>query len=644
MAQPGDFAYTVKTSTDIVRIVSDYVRLKKASGSRYMGLCPFHQEKTPSFSVHGQFQWYHCFGCGAHGDVFKFVMEMERLTFPEAVRAVAEKAGIPVPARGGRSPENDPQARLRAQLFDIHERVVEFYCRQLEAAEGGSARQYLRRRGLEPEPAVAAKGASLDVLVKEFRLGYAPGHGQALVRLLQKDFSEKALLASGLVLKRDDGTGYFDRFRNRLIFPIHNEAGKPIAFGGRALSDEDQPKYLNSPETPIYRKSRVLFNFHRAREAMRRKGSAVLVEGYMDAMAVFGAGVHNVVASCGTSLTLQQVKNLAPLVKTVVVNYDPDSAGVAATERSLGTLLEENLEVRVLALPSGQDPDAFIRASGATAYHQQLEAAPQFFDYLVSRVPQMFDLGQPEGKAAAARHVLQYVSKLPDRIVRVEMADRLAGRLSLDRDLLGRELRSAAAERRDSAALTQPTPPKAGGLSQLEKGLLRLLVLDGEARAELLPPLAKLLEESPAYQDLPSRAILVTLASMCSADPGAGGQPAVAGRRGDDASLDVLDVAALEDRLMENDRQRLAKTLSDEEVEPLTLERARTCVEDLARRPMLARVEELRRLIRQAQDANNVEEAMRLLQEKVALEKELSGQGVCDINVDSQAARELDSQ
>lgn len=590
MAQPGDFAYTVKTSTDIVRIVGDYVRLKRTSGSRYMGLCPFHQEKTPSFSVHGQLQFFHCFGCGAHGDVFKFLMEMERLTFPEAVRAVAEKAGIPIPKT--RPAESDPQARLRAELFRIHERAAEFYQQQLESAEGGPARQYLRRRGLAPE------------LVRQFGLGHAPGSGQALLRLLEKDFPEPALLASGLILKRDSGPGHFDRFRHRLIFPIHNEAGKVIAFGGRALNEEDQPKYLNSPETPIYRKSRVLYNLHRARETMRKESCVVLVEGYLDAISVFGAGVLNVVASCGTALTLEHIKNLSPMVKTVVVNYDPDSAGQAATERSLESLLEENLEVRVLPLSGGKDPDEFVRTEGAGSYRQQLQSAPTFFDYLVARVPQVFDLTAPEGKSAAARHVLHYVTKLPDRIVRVEMADRLAGRLGLDRDLLGRELRTAAAERRTPATLQ---PRWETGLSQIEKGLLRLLVVNQEARAELLRPLAEMLLESPAFQNLPSRAIFQTLAGMFAAEPEA-----------------YLDVAALEDRLLEPDRQRLAMVLNDEEVEQLTIAGARAYLDDLARKPLLARVEELRRLIRQAQESGNTPEALRLLQEKAALEKKVS--------------------
>ncbi len=583
MAQPGDFAYTVKTSTDIVRVVGEYVRLKKASGSRYTGLCPFHQEKTPSFSVHGQFQIYKCFGCGASGDVIKFVQEMDRLTFPEAVRKLAEKAGIPIPKY--RSPENDPQAKLRAQLFEMHAKAAEFFRGQLEGADGSPARAYLKKRALAPE------------MVREFGLGFAPGNGQALTRLFAKDFPEEAILASGLILKRDDGSGNFDRFRHRLIFPIQNEAGKVIAFGGRALRDEDQPKYLNSSETPIYRKSRVLYNGHRARDTMRREGMVVLVEGYMDAIGVFSAGVKNVVASCGTSLTLEHVKVLAPAVKTVVVNYDPDSAGVAATERSLSTLLEENLEVRVLSLPDGQDPDDYVKTSGAESYRRLVQDAPSFFDYLITRAPQMFDLTKPQGKADAARHLLQYVTKLPDRIVRVEMAARLADRLGLDRDLLGRELRSAAAARRAAPA---PTKPAAPGVSRIEKALLRWLLIDGEGRQELLPVLL-------AMEGLATGPILAALGAMSALDP-----------------LAHLDVSALEDRLQDSDRLILAKIIHDEEVEPLTIDQARTYVEDLARVRYLARIEEMKRLIRQAEESGNVSEAVRLSEERMALERMLS--------------------
>jgi DNA primase len=599
MAQPGDFAYTVKTSVDIVRVIGEYVRLKRRSGSNYLGLCPFHQEKTPSFNVSGQYQSYHCFGCGVHGDVFKFVQEMDRLTFPEAVRAVAEKNGIAVPKRT--SPDSDPQARLRAQIFELHERAAEFYRKSLEGPEGSAARQYLNRRGISPD------------LVREFGLGYAPANGQALLRTLGS-ISEEAATGSSLIGRREDGSGSYDYFRNRLMFPIQNEAGKIIAFGARALRDEDQPKYLNSRESPIYRKSRVLYNWHRARDAMRKQSLIVLVEGYMDAIGVFSAGVPNVVASCGTSLTLEHVKNIAPMVKTVVVNYDPDSAGVKATERSLETLLEEKLEVRVLSLPDALDPDEFVKANGAAAYRDLLQQAPPFFDYLVDRVPSMFDLSQPKGKAEAARHLLSYVTKLPDRIVRVEMASRLSDRLGLDRDLLGKELRAAAAERRDAPRLGRVDH---AGASHVETALVRLMLNSPEARQRYLHPLAALLASAPALVNLASRPILETLSVMFSEE--SGNDPA-----------DPVDVAALQDRLLPAQQKVLAEALHNDAIEELSITQAVGYIQELARRPLQARVEELRGLIRQAEQSGDVSKALELLSEKKTLEQKLASDYLLD--------------
>jgi DNA primase len=595
MAQPGDFAYTVKTSVDIIRVVGEYVRLKRQSGSRYIGLCPFHQEKTPSFNVNGQYQSYHCFGCGAHGDVFKFVMEMDRLTFPEAVRSVAEKNGIAVPKRT--SPDSDPQARMRAQIFELHERAAEFYRESLEGAEGNAARQYLKRRGITPE------------IVKEFGLGYAPANGQALLRHLGS-IPEEAATNSSLIGRREDGSGSYDYFRNRLMFPIQNEAGKIIAFGARALRDEDQPKYLNSRESPIYRKSRVLYNWHRARDAMRKQSLVVLVEGYMDAIGVFAAGVPNVVASCGTSLTLEHVKNIAPMVKTVVVNYDPDSAGVKATERSLETLLEEKLEVRVLSLPGGLDPDEYVKANGAPAYRDLLQQAPSFFDYLVGRTPAMFDLKAPQGRADAARYLLSYVTKLPDRIVRVEMARDLSDRLGLDRDLLGKELRAAAADRRDAPTMGRTDR---AGVSHVEKTLLRLMVSNPEARQRYLLPLAALLASTPALASLAIRPVLDALAAMFSAESG------------NDLEGQV-DVPALQDRLLPPQQQILAEALHDDSIEELSVTQTLGYIQELARRPLQARVEELRGLIRQAEQSADVSKALELLAEKKELERKLSSE------------------
>ncbi len=540
MAQPGDFAYQVKQTADIVSVIGEYVRLKKASGSSYKGLCPFHDEKTPSFYVHRDRQFYHCFGCGVSGDVFKFVMETEKLTFPEALRSLAERFGIPIPKQRG--PEADAEARMRAQIYDLHEIAAACFHRLLRAPEGQHALRYLQKRAVS------------DEMIGEFRLGYAPGGGNGLLRQVEGKFPPEALERSGLLLERDSG-GFFDRFRNRLMFPIADPSGKVIAFGGRALSDEDQPKYLNSKETPIYKKERVLFNFHRARDTMRREGRVVLVEGYMDVIGVYSAGVKNVVASCGTSLTLPHVKALSPMVKTVVVNYDPDRAGADSTERHLGTLLEENLDVCVLSLPGGLDPDEFVKENGADAYRALLDGAPSFFDFLVERARGRFDLSAASGRAEAAQLVLQYINKLPNPVERSEMAKDLADRLGLDRNVVGRDLASAAADRK----AWSPAPHSS--LTQAERELLRLVLDNATIRKNLLGGL----EATGIWDGWASKPIFNTLKKMDLTD----GEP--------------VDIAQLIDRLEAADRTRLAETLNDPTIELIPAERGANYLEELRR-------------------------------------------------------------
>ena len=445
----------VRAAADIVKIVGDYVKLRKA-GVHLVGLCPFHQEKTPSFSVHPAKQVFHCFGCKAGGDVFNFVMLIEHLTFPEALRRVAEKAGVTLRERIG-DETYDAQSRDRAALYKIHEEATKFFQAQLGAtAEGRAARGYLADRGLG------------DETIARFRLGYAPSHGQGLTRhLLDLGFDAEILEKSGLILRDQacperserEGKRHFDRFRRRITFPISNESGKVVAFGGRALGD-DQPKYLNSPETPIYTKSRVLYHLDRAGNAIRKADAAVLVEGYMDSIAVASAGIERVVASCGTSLTDSQIRLLARYTRRVVVNYDPDSAGVAATERSLTGLLEEGFEVKVLALPSGLDPDAFIRKQGGAAYEKLLSAAPSYIDYLTERAASQHDLSRPEGRVAAANAVLPHLAKVPDAMLRTQLAQGLALRLRLDQRSVQEELKRAAL-RRESQVKPEVAAPKA---------------------------------------------------------------------------------------------------------------------------------------------------------------------------------------
>jgi DNA primase len=465
----------VKSAADIVKIVGDYVKLRK-SGANYTGLCPFHQEKTPSFAVHPTKQIFHCFGCGVGGDVFKFVMLIENLTFPEALRRVAEKVGIRLKEQAF-DEAADASARERTALYKIHEAAAQYFASQLGAtSEGRAARAYLADRGLT------------DEIVGRFRLGFAPSDGQALTRTLQEaGFKLPELEKSGLVLRNAESQRHFDRFRRRVIFPISNESGKVVAFGGRALGD-DMPKYLNSPETPIYSKSRVLYHLDRAAAAIRKLDYVILVEGYMDCIAVASAGIENVVASCGTSLTESQIRLLARSTRRVIVNYDPDSAGVAATERSLNLLLEEGFEAKVLALPGGLDPDSFIRKQGEAAYKELLGAAPTYLDYLTDRAAAENDISRPEGKIAAANFVMNYLVRVPNPMLRAELANRLAERLRVDNRLLRDELRRAAAESRPQVKAPPGTAEVKVTLA--EKQLLRA-VLENEALAdEVLPVIA----------------------------------------------------------------------------------------------------------------------------------------------------------
>ena len=279
-----DFPEQLKSSIDIVKVIGEYVRLRRVgSTGRYTGLCPFHQEKTPSFSVHQGRQFYKCFGCGVGGDALKFVMEIEGLTFPETLKLLAERNGVPMPKR---TEFSDAESKLRGALLEMHTIAARVYREALRGPQGSEARGYLAKRGVAQE------------LLDTFELGYSEPGGQTLVRRLSdQGFGDQYLEASGLVRKRNEGSGWYDYFRGRLMFPIHNESGKAIAFGGRAMRDDDQPKYLNSPETPIYRKTSVLYNLHRARDGMRRSNRAVLVEGYMDVIGVYTAGVKEVVAS-----------------------------------------------------------------------------------------------------------------------------------------------------------------------------------------------------------------------------------------------------------------------------------------------------------------------------------------------------------
>jgi DNA primase len=518
MTDSSDFKETVKQQADIVRIVGDYVKLKKAGAQNYSGLCPFHNEKSPSFSVHATRQFYHCFGCGVSGDVFSFVQKVENITFPEAVRVVAQKLGIALPKVTYSSPAEAKDARLRTVLLDVHERASAFFQEYLRRPEGAQAREYLAGRGLNEE------------VIKTFRIGFAPDSGFILRDRLKGEFEEEVLRESGVfswkaensrqpssVSPQQNGSqkagsqisvpgsqsntrsldsaldekgagtqpearsqqpataaAMYSKFRNRVMFPITNEAGRVIAFTGRTLSADEKagPKYLNSPETAIYSKSRVLFNLDQAKEAIRKLDYAILVEGQMDCISVFAAGFHNVIASSGTAFTELQARLLGRFTKNVVVNFDPDTAGAKATERTLGLLVEEEFQVKVLTLESGFDPDLFIRRKGKDAYAGALKTSQKYFDYLIERARAQFPVRSAEGKVKAVNYLLPHIQRVPSRIVRDELAREMAQKLGIDSSVLRQELKHAAANR-STATLKAPAEVQ---ITDAEKILIRALV------------------------------------------------------------------------------------------------------------------------------------------------------------------------
>jgi DNA primase len=576
MAEAGSFAERVKQQADIVRVVGEYVRLKK-TGKDFSGLCPFHQEKTPSFTVSPLKQIFYCFGCGKGGDVFNFVMDLEKSTFPEAVRTVAEKCGIAIPRPRERSPEERQENQQRSALVEMHREAQAFFTKQISGTlEGKAARAYLEDRGLDSKA------------IDRFGIGYAPSDGDALLRVLKQKYPEKLLVESGLISRGEQGGRMFDRFRRRITFPIANDSGKIVAFGARALGD-DQPKYLNSPETPIYSKSNVLYHMDRAKEALRRSDFAVLVEGYMDAIAVARAGISNVVASCGTSLAEPQIKLLSRFTKRVIINYDPDNAGQLAAERSVALLLEQDFEVRVLALPpvgdKKADPDLFIRERGVEEYTKLLKDSPPYVDYLIARARKM-DLTTGEGKRRAVNFLLPYVQKIPNTILRSEWATRIAQQLHLDEPVLRAALSKAATQRHSELKIQ----PELVGRSAkpVERRLIRMLAEAEGFRREL----AQRLQAAQLYQGLETEKVFAALIVASLAD-----EP-----------MQATEVAT---KLEERDRRILFEILFEEASEP-TWEEAVSCVEALQHRQAERELAEVQRSI----EANPPVTEMRGLLEK----------------------------
>jgi DNA primase len=441
-----DFIESVRNAGDIVRVISEYVPLKPA-GSRLKGLCPFHQEKTPSFSVDPNTQLFYCFGCQTGGDIFKFVMLYDKAGFGEAVETLANRFGVPLPRRSGKADD------LRDRLMQINEAAASFFRSLLRQDAGARCRRYLEERGIDTETS------------DRLGLAYAPDGWEALQQhLLAKRFRREELAKSGLFVPRKSGSGHYDRFRDRLIFPIRDIGGRTIAFGGRAIGDAE-PKYINSPETPTYTKGDHLYGLDLAREAIRREGYAIVVEGYLDLTALVQAGFDNVVASLGTAFTPAQARLLARYTDRVKVSYDGDAAGAKATARSLDLLLERGFEVRVVELPGGDDPDDLIRRDGADAYRALLDEAPEYLQFLLNREARRRDLGRTEQKISAVNAILPHLAKLGNAIERLSWAGRLADALQIEEELVQQELRSAlkAAQTSIQQRPQSSRPPREAG-------------------------------------------------------------------------------------------------------------------------------------------------------------------------------------
>ncbi len=643
MTEASDFKEIVKQQADIVRVVGDYVKLRKAGAQNYSGLCPFHGEKTPSFSVHATRQFFHCFGCGVSGDVFAFVQKIENITFPEAVRAVAQKLGIAMPKVSYSSPVEAKEAQMRTVLLEVHEKACAFFQECLRRPEGAHAREYLAGRGLDEET------------IKAFRIGYAPDSGFLLRDRLKSEFPEEVLRESGLFswkenseippalkpARNDKGEGVrnhnavgnengegtkleassqklapiamYSKFRNRVLFPIANETGRVIAFTGRTLATDEKagPKYLNSPETAIYSKSRVLFNLDHAKEAIRKLDYAILVEGQMDCIAVFAAGFHNVIASSGTAFTELQAKLLGRFSKNVVVNFDPDTAGAKATERTLGLLIEEEFQIKVLTLEAGFDPDLFIRRKGKDAYAGELKKSQKYFDYLIESARAKFSTRSAETKVKAVNYLLPHIQRVPSRIVRDELAHEIAQRLGIDSSVLRQELKHAAGSRSTATV-------KAAAEAQMTDAE-RILVRALASARELLTSEQHLSGRDGAEEDFdPARQahfvlkterfhIGLTSESLVEVFLNAG-----------EESADVMQLP-----MSDGDRRLLASVLMSEH-EELTAELLEEAVSALRRRQLEHRQRVIKTLIANAEHTKDLPTLTKLVQEKQQIDRELA--------------------
>ena len=496
MRIPQAFTEELRSQADIVRLVSDYVSLKK-SGKNYTACCPFHSEKTPSFSVNAAKGLYNCFGCGAGGDIFTFVMQIEGCAFPEALRIVAQKSGIAMPV----VEESDDHKRIerdRETVLKLNQWAAEFFEGQLmsEGSEPESARDYIVSRGIN------------DQTRRLFRIGYAPNRWDGLTGYLkERGASTDELERSGLAGIKESG-GLYDRFRGRVIFPIADPQGRIIAFGGRVMG-EGEPKYLNSPETALYTKGRNLFGLGFAKDEIRKLGFAILVEGYLDCIIPFQEGVHNVVGSLGTALTESQVRLLRRYMEKpqIVVNFDPDSAGQAATMRSIEMLLAEGFKVNILRMPTAEDPDEYVRNHGVAAFKTLFKKTQPYIDYIIDVSIGASDTSRPSGKVEAINAILPHLARMRDKVARADYAEQIADRLKVDSRVIREEIKRVATTRQP--AMDSKRLRAAQEMTKGERQLLELLLASAEVRRAIVPNL-----RDDDYGELATASIFTAIAAI----------------------------------------------------------------------------------------------------------------------------------
>ena len=594
MRYPQTFIDDLKRQAEIVRVIQDYVQLKK-KGANWMACCPFHKEKTPSFSVSPTKEIFYCFGCHKGGSVFNFVMEIERVTFPEAIRIVADKIGMPLPKMiddsrfEARRQESDEVVQLNAW-------AMEWWQQQLESSkEARIAREYLVQRELDEETQ------------KAFRLGYAPDSWDALsIYLRQKGATQQQIERSGLVVKKEDSSGSYDRFRGRLMFPILDVQARPIAFGGRTLKPDETAKYINSPETSTYVKGRNLFGLNLTRDEIRRQGFAILVEGFLDLIVPYQFGVKNVVASLGTALTAEQAKLLSRFARKVVVNYDGDRAGIQAAKKSIEILLAEDLEVKVLVLPDNADPDEFIRKFGVTEYQRRRAQAQPHIQFVIENALRERNLHRPAEKAAAVEEVLPYIRAVSSRIQKREYFDMAMDSLGIDRDNVNtsawrRELWQAVRDNRATRPGSVPTVAKQAKVTAAEQRLLGLLLADANLRHEVLSMLQK-----EDYEDLATAPLFEALLALDLEGTEIDFDALVRRTEGDEFAASVVPMVLMNSSLHGSNEHYVAEE----------------CVTTFRLMRVEQRIDELRRELAMAEREEDMEKVSRLAAEQIQLAAE----------------------